>query len=212
MVETIQAQKINLLDLKLKFGLERTDNGDFFQEWQENLPELTDLEMAAMDEVKQEYLHLSQYPLLEPVVKLVVLSPLLKWAGFYRNPFFITGEKEVRISSEDEATIITGRLDRLVFTPEFWVLVIEAKKTAYSLEVGIPQALAYMLASPNLEKPNYGFVTNGTDFIFLKLIQQEKLVYSESDLFSIRRRHNDLWNVLQILKRLSQLVIQGNRE
>ncbi|NEQ41718.1 MAG: hypothetical protein F6K40_38250 [Okeania sp. SIO3I5] len=64
MVETIQAQKINLLDLKLKFGLERNNDGEFFQEWQENLPELTDLEMAAMDEVKQEYLHLSQYPLL----------------------------------------------------------------------------------------------------------------------------------------------------
>ncbi|WP_293162072.1 hypothetical protein [Okeania sp. SIO2C9] len=57
MVETIQAQKINLLDLKLKFGLEWTDDGEFFQEWQENLPELTDLEMAAIDEVKQEYLH-----------------------------------------------------------------------------------------------------------------------------------------------------------
>ncbi|GFZ95584.1 hypothetical protein [Okeania sp. KiyG1] len=89
---------------------------------------MTDLEMAAMDEVKEEYLHLSQYPLLEPVVKLVVLSPLLKWAGFYRYPFFITAEKEVKISSEDEATIITGSLDLLVFTPEFWVLVIEAKK------------------------------------------------------------------------------------
>ncbi|WP_293162074.1 restriction endonuclease subunit R [Okeania sp. SIO2C9] len=146
--------------------------------------------------------------MLEPVVKLVVLSPLLKWAGFYRHPFFLTGEKEVKISSEDEATIITGMLDILVFTPEFWVLVIEAKKTAYSLEVGIPQALAYMLASPNLEKPNYGFVTNGTDFIFLKLIQQEKLIDSESDLFSMHRRHNDLWNVLQILKGLSRLVVQ----
>jgi len=89
------------------------------------------------------------------------------------------------------------------------VLVIEAKKTAYSLEVGIPQALAYMLGSPNLEKPNYGFVTNGTDFIFLKLIKQEKLVYSESYLFSMRRRHNDLWNFLQILKGLSRLVVQG---
>ncbi|NEQ41717.1 MAG: hypothetical protein F6K40_38245 [Okeania sp. SIO3I5] len=75
---------------------------------------------------------------------------MLKWAGFYRHPFFITGEKEVRISSEDEAKIITGRLVILVFTPEFLVLVIEAKKTAYSLDVGIPQALAYMLASPNL--------------------------------------------------------------
>ncbi len=205
MVQTIQAQSINLHDLKVNFGLERTDDEQFFQEWQDKLPELMDLEKQALHEIKGDYRHLSEYPILEPIVKLVVLSPLLKLAGFYRAPFYLTAEKTVEIVSEDEGILVKGRLDLLVFTPEFWIVVIEAKSTKYSLDVGIPQALTYMLGSLNVDKPTFGFVTNGTEFIFLKLIKQDTPKYAESDLFSLRNRGN-LYNVLSILKRLSQLV------
>ncbi|AOW99912.1 hypothetical protein BJP34_11025 [Moorena producens PAL-8-15-08-1] len=51
-------------------------------------------------------------------------------------------------------------------------MVIEAKRAEYSLKVGIPQALAYMLANPELQKPAFGFVTNGGEFIFLKAMQR----------------------------------------
>jgi hypothetical protein len=93
MVETIQAKNIELRDLIEKFGLQRNNDPQFFREWQDNLPELTDLEKQALDEVKDDYIHLSEYRILEPVVKLVVLSPLLRMAGFYRAPFYLTGEK-----------------------------------------------------------------------------------------------------------------------
>ncbi|HLO52207.1 MAG TPA: type I restriction endonuclease [Kamptonema sp.] len=205
MVQTIQAINVILHDLKDKFGLERTDNHEFFREWQDDLPELTDAEKQALDEVKGDYQHLSEYPMLEPIVKLVVLGPLLKLAGFYRPPFYLSAEKEVEISSEDEGTIVTGRLDLLVFTPEFWILVIEAKKAQYSLEAGIPQALAYMLGSPNPEKPAFGFITNGPNFIFLKLIQQGTPKYGRSHFFSLDNE-DDLYTVLRILKRLGQLM------
>lgn len=205
MVQTIQARNVILHDLKEKFGLERTDDPNFFREWQDDLPELTDSEKQALDEVKGDYLHLSEYPLLEPIVKLVVLGPLLKLAGFYRPPFYLSAEKEVQISSDDEGTIVTGKLDLLVFTPEFWILVIEAKKAQYSLEAGIPQALAYMLGSPNLEKPALGFITNGPNFIFLKLMQQGTRKYGRSHFFSLDNE-DDLYTVLRILKRLGQLM------
>lgn len=205
MVETIQSRNVTLYDLEAKFGLERTDDKQFFREWQENLPELTEKEKEALNEVKADYIHLSKYPILEPVVKLVVLSPLLKLAGFYRPPFYLSAEKEVQISSEDEGTIVTGRLDLLVFTPEFWILVIEAKKAQYSLEAGIPQALAYMLGSPNLEKPAFGFITNGPNFIFLKLMQKDTRRYGRSHFFSLDNE-DDLYTVLRILKRLGQLM------
>jgi hypothetical protein len=204
MVETIQAKNIELHDLIEKFGLQRNNDPQFFREWQDDLPELTDLEKQALDEVKDDYTHLSEYNILEPVVKLVVLSPLLRLAGFYRAPFYLTGEKEVRIESDDEGTIITGRLDLLVFTPEFWVLVIEAKKAQLSLEAGIPQALAYMLGSPNSEKPIFGFVTNGIDFIFLKLTQQETPKYATSYSFTLRSE-DGLYTVLKVLKRFAQM-------
>lgn len=207
MVQTIQAQNITLNDLIEKFGLERTDDEQFFREWQDDLPELTDSEKQALDEVKTEYLHLSRYPILEPIVKLVVLSPLLKFAGFYRAPFYMTGEKEVEIVSEDEGTFVKGRLDLLVFTPEFWILVIEAKGAKYSLEVGIPQALAYMLGNPDSEKPAFGLVTNGIEFRFLKLTKQGSPNYAQSYLFALDSR-DDLYTVLRVLKRLGQLVSQ----
>lgn len=207
MSQTIQAQKINLYELSEKFSLERNDNEQFFREWQDNLPELTDLEKYALDEVKGDYLHLSKYPILEPIVKLVVLSPLLKLAGFYRAPFYLTAEKEVEIVSEDEETIVKGRLDLLVFTPHFWILVIEAKSAQYSLEVGIPQALAYMLGNPESEKPAFGFVTNGNEFRFLKLTKQGTPKYAQSYLFALDSR-DDLYTVLSILKRFGQLVSQ----
>ncbi|MBO1347211.1 MAG: restriction endonuclease subunit R [Hormoscilla sp. GUM202] len=208
MVSTIQAQNITLMDLSEKFGLERTeDDKQFFREWQDNLPELTEAEKQVLDEVKADYRHLSKYPILEPIVKLVVLSPLLKLAGFYRPPFYLAGEKEVKIISVDEETVVKGRLDLLVFTPEFWIMVIEAKKAQYSLAAGIPQALSYMLGKPDSEKPAFGFVTNGSEFKFLKLTKQDTPKYAESALFSFDR-DRDLYIVLSVLKRLGQLVSQ----
>ncbi len=205
MVQTIQAKDITLAQLSQNFGLSRTDEPEFFLEWQDNLPELTAPEKLALDEVKADYIHLSQYTLLEPIVKMVVLSPLLRLAGFYRPPFYLSAEKEVRIISEDEGTTLTGHIDVLVFHPDFWVTVIEAKQAAYSIEAAVPQALAYMLGNPDSEKPALGFVTNGNTFQFLKLTKQDTRKYARSDLFSLYSSEG-LYSCLRILKRIAQLV------
>ncbi len=89
MVQFIQGREITLAQLIDQFGLQRADNEQFFLEWQQDLPELSDLEKQSLNEVKAEYLHLSRYQILEPVVKMVVLSPLLRLAGFYQPPFYI---------------------------------------------------------------------------------------------------------------------------
>ncbi|MEH2240589.1 type I restriction endonuclease [Nostoc sp.] len=205
MVEVIQGRDITLAELINQFGLQLVDNEQFFSEWQHDLPELSDLEKQSLNQVKAEYLHLSKYPILEPVVKMVVLSPLLHLAGFYQPPFYIASEQEVKISSEDEGTIITGGIDILVFHPPFWVLVIEAKRAEYSLEVAIPQALAYMLANPGNDKPTYGFVTNGREFQFIKLTKQGTPRYALSYTLSLNRR-DDLHTVVKVLKRLADLI------
>ena len=75
MVQTIPASKIDLYTLEENFGLKRADEPNFFSEWQENLPELTDLEKQELAQVKADYLRLSKRPMLEPIVKIVVLSP-----------------------------------------------------------------------------------------------------------------------------------------
>ncbi|KYC38811.1 restriction endonuclease subunit R [Scytonema hofmannii PCC 7110] len=207
MVQIIQGKEVTLVDLVEKFNLQRSQDEQFFREWQDNLPELSESDKQTLIEVKAEYLHLSQYTILEPVVKMVVLSPLLRLAGFYKSPFYIASEREVEISSEDEETIIRGRIDILVFQPPFWVLVIEAKRAEYSLVPAIPQALTYMLTNLTPEKPAFGFVTNGSEFRFIKLVLAQTPQYALSDLFALDSR-DDIDNVVKILKRLAQFVSQ----
>jgi hypothetical protein len=205
MVQVIQGKDITLAQLIDQFGLQRADNEQFFLEWQQDLPDLSDLEKQSLNQVKAEYLHLSRYQILEPVVKMVVLSPILRLAGFYQPPFYIASEQEVRISSEDEGMIIRGRIDILVFHPPLWVLVIEAKRADYSLVPAIPQALAYMLADATSAKPVFGFVTNGNEFRFIKLLKTETPQYALSDLFALDSR-DDIYIVLKVLKHLAHLI------
>jgi len=87
MVATIAAKYITRRQLRDKFNLERTEDEQFFREWQDDLPELTDLEKQLLDEVKSDYRYLSESIMLEVIVKMVVLSLLLRLAGFYRPPF-----------------------------------------------------------------------------------------------------------------------------
>jgi len=207
MVQTIQAKELTLHDVKVKFGLKQAEDEHFFREWIDDLPELTDVEKYSLAQVKADYLYLAEYAMPESLVKMVVLSPMLALAGFYRSPFRVTAETPVQIAAEDEGEIVQGRIDVLVLQEQFWVLVIEAKKSQFSLEPAIPQALAYMMANPNLEKPAFGFVTNGSNFRFTKLTKQDTPKYALSDEFTLRRG-NDLYIVLSILKRLGTLLIQ----
>ena len=203
MAETLQANRITLVQLAEDFGLVANTAEAAFLEWQESTAELTAREMETVEEIKQEYLHLARYDLLEPVVKLVVLSPLLKLAGFYRPPFYIAAEKSIDLISQDGDLTVRGQIDILVFQPKFWVILIEAKRSYYSLRAAIPQTLAYMMGQA--QPGSFGFVTNGNEFQFLNLVHQNSWEYSLSHTFSLDR-HADLQQVIRILRHLGQLA------
>ena len=170
MVQVIQEQNVTLAYLEEKFGLQQAEDEQFFTEWFEELPEVTAGEKQYLDRVKTNYLSLvERRPISEEAVKLVVLSPLLDLAGFYRQPFYIETKEFIEISLEDEGEVVKGRIDVLVLQQQLWLLVIESKKAGFSLIIGIPQALTYMLGNFNAEHPAFGLVMNGSDFIFLKL-------------------------------------------
>lgn len=207
MVQFIQARNIGIAYLEARFSLEQTDNEAFFPEWLENLPEISDLEKQYLDKVKLHFLRLAKYPpLSEETVKLVVLSPLLSLAGFYDEPFFIRSESSIEIAVENEDEVIRGKIDVLVIQQQLWLLVIESKRTAFSLLEAIPQALTYMLANPHPTKPLFGLVMNGSDFIFIKFSQINQAQYALSDQFTLLKRENELYQVFQILKKLGQIL------
>ena len=187
--------------------IQRIRDRQFFWEWQVDLPELTEFEKQELDRVQEGYFNLVEYqPLLENVVKLTIISPILFIAGLYLSPFHIKAEKSIDIRAEDEGIIIEGRIDILILKQHFWVTVIEAKQTSFSLEEGLAQILTYMLADPNSESPTFGMITNGVNFRFVKLIREETPKYALSDEFVIDNRGNELYSVLMILKYLSQLA------
>ncbi|MFW9261881.1 type I restriction endonuclease subunit R [Nostoc sp. CALU 546] len=207
MIQTIPARDISLYELEEKFGLQLATDINFFAEWTENLPTLTDAEKQAMARVKSNYLNLNKHRLMsEEAVKMVVLSPLLDLAGFYQPPFEIETETSVEISAEDESFIVKGNIDVLVIQKCFWVLVIESKSSKFDVMTALPQALAYMLDHPNSAQPTFGLLINGREFVFVKLIQQEHPWYARSYALSIER-DSELHQVLSILKRLGELIV-----
>lgn len=206
MVQTIQAKNTTLRELITLFGIQLVEDAQFFPEWQDDLSEISDLDKQLLDRVRAGYINLLNYPpLLEGVVRMSVLDPILFIAGFYLSPFHVRSEKSVDIAVEDEGVIITGSLDVLVLKEQFWVMVIESKKASFSVEEGLAQILAYMLANPNPERPSYGMITTGGSFIFIKLVRKETPQYATSKLFGTRSSE-DLYNVLNILKYLCQLT------
>lgn len=198
----LSAEKITLDDLQRYFGLDDRPDSTAFLEWQQDLPPLTDDDRSRLDKAQAHYAHLSKRPILEAMVKMVILSPLLELAGFYDAPFYAASEKSIKISTQDDHITIRGKIDVLVTQGQFWILVIESKQSGIAIDSGIPQALTYMLAAPHQTKPLYGMVTNGNNFIFIKLHNN---AYHLSDEFSLRRR-GDLYQVLAILKQLARLL------
>lgn len=201
MAQVIQASELTLSEVEDQFNLRQVLNDpNFFREWQDNLPELNQSEIDALDRVKTEFLYLNKYPMLEDLVKMVVLSPLLSLAGFYRPRIRPVLEKRVDVTVQDGDKTVWGRIDILLLQRQVWVAVIESKQAGLSLKNAIAQTLFYMIANPNAEQPTFGLVTNGSHFIFIKLLRSQLSQYAFSTEFSLFRPENELYPVLMILK------------
>lgn len=112
-IPTIAAHTLKLQDLKTRFNLQKAEAEDFFGEWLgEGMP-LNEVERTALDRVKRNYLYLLEYPVMESIVKMVVLSPILDLAGFYEPPLRVDGEANIQVSAEDEGELIQGYIDVL---------------------------------------------------------------------------------------------------
>lgn len=196
-----------LAEAERRFNLSRTEDEAFFLEWQMVLPNLSDPEKAALDELRQRYLYQrSEGQLLEGTVTLLMASPLLAIAGFYDPPFRVRAEESVVLVLDDGEEMLQGRIDVLVLLNQLWVVVLESKKTALSVWAALPQTLAYLMANPQPEKPSFGIVTNGDEILFVKLEQREHRNYAISRVFAPFTSKQELYSALQILKQVGQTI------
>lgn len=206
-VLTISKDITTLAQVQQKLGLVLSKDLHFFDEWLGELPDLSEAEQVRLEQVRQNYLYqVSRGLLLEETIKLVVLSPLLELAGFCQAPSQFRAEVTVEVEAlGEEDEILRGRIDALVLVERLWIVLIESKKTTFDVEVALPQALAYMGATPDRSLPLYGLVTNESSYLFVKTLGGQ---YGVSDVFTARSPYrNSLPEVLRVLKYLGQLII-----
>jgi hypothetical protein len=196
-----------IAEAERRFSLMRSEDEAFFWEWQTRLPELSTVEKVALDDLRRRYLYQrTQGQLLEATVTLLLASPLLAIAGFYDPPFQVRAEESVLLTLNDGEEVLQGRMDVLVLLNQFWVVVLESKKTTLSAWAALPQTLTYLMANPQPEQPSFGMVTNGDDILFVKLVQTEQRYYSLSRVFAPFTSGQELYGALQVLKRIGQVI------
>lgn len=212
MSQILPAHTLNLATVETQFRLQNVEDLDidplvWFTEWQGEHPHLPESQQTILNSAKRQFRHLLKYPLNEEMVKLVVLSPLLGAAGFYEPPFHMEAERPVEIAIEDREQIIRGKIDILVLHQDLWVLVIESKRKQLSMIEALPQALTYMMANPKTEQTRFGLISNGSEFMFIKVAQDERWCYALSKVFSLFNPGNELWDVCRVLMDLGQRAI-----
>jgi hypothetical protein len=207
--QILQANTLSLLEVEQQFNLQENLDPQFLIELQIE-PSLSDAEKHWLDQIRSDFLSLRRSDPTEEIVKLAVLAPLLSLAGLARYPFIPVAEQSIEITIPDDDLTLRGRIDILVLHKNLWTIVIEAKRYSINAEIGIPQALTYLMANPNISQPRYALILNGTEFIFLKLSstsENKPLQYATTDLLTLKRHENDLYIVLATLKKIRDLII-----
>lgn len=191
-----------------KFGLSRSESADFFPEWHHQLSEINAGDRSSLETLWRRYLyHRSGGNLLESTVMLLLVSPLLTIAGLYDPPFRIKAEESVQINIADSEETLQGRIDVLVLREYLWIVVLESKKTMLSVWSALPQTLAYLMASPNRDRPSFGMLTNGDDIVFVKLEAQK---YAVSKVFSPLVAQDELEVACQVLRKISTVFLYSD--
>ena len=203
-------------ELHDRFNLTRNNDPMFFSEWHdEDGMALTYAQKDQLDFLKQRFVHyLEEDAISEGTVNIIMLAPLINMAGFCDRPYRIKGEQWVKIKLvlEEDSSILEGRIDalvvRLINEEKLWLTLIEGKRGGFSVLQAIPQALTYMMVNPRPNTILFGLVTNGEDYLFLKLNTTDKQ-YALSQKFTlVNPNSNELYSVLKIMQRLVKIKSQ----
>lgn len=210
MVQTNPISKTitTLADVEQRFNLSPTDNDIFFQEWQQGLPQLTAQERENLDQIQRRFLrHRKRSSLAVGAINQLLISPLLTLAGLYDEPFYVTTEASVELEVKEKDENLRGPFDTLVIAQQLWVLIVESKSTI-AFSVALPQLMTYMMANPYPERPVYGMIGNGDEFMFIKMLTEVNPQYDLSNIYyRLLPRRNQLYDVLSILKQIAKVMV-----
>jgi hypothetical protein len=211
MTQNLEASQISLNDVRRLLKLEERE-GDAFTDFF-SLEPLSELEQQEILKIKTDFRrYLSAGKVSEELVKFLVLSPLMRLAGFFEIPIVLTMEDSIPIEIEDGDTLIKGRLDILAVNQpdaelaaaQFWILVVEAKNSAIDPWAGLPQLLTYAYKSLQQQSSVWGLTTNGRNYQFVYLTRGNPCTYQILPDLSLTDREGSLL-LAQVLKAICKL-------
>ena len=211
MTQNLEASQLSLNDVRRLLKLERLTGG-FFKDFL-SLEPLTDFEQQELLLIGNLFWrHLEAGKVSAKMVKFLVLSPLMRLAGFFDIPIVLTMEDSIPIEVEDGDTLIKGRLDVLAVNQpdaelaaaQFWILVVEAKNSALDPWVGLPQLLTYAYKSLQQQSSVWGLTTNGRNYQFVYLTRGNPCTYQILPDLSLTDRERSLL-LGQVLKAICKL-------
>lgn len=210
----LNAKNLTLRQIHQLLHLEQQFDGSFTP-WL-SLEPLTDFEQQELTQIQADFrAYLIDGKVLEGQIKLLVIAPLLRLAGFYRSPIKISLELDIaEIVVEDEDTKITGRLDILAVNKEqptatdiaFWLLVIEAKNSAINSLEGLPQLLTYAHSSLKHQESVWGLTTNGMQYQFILMRRGTPQTYQQMPLLNLMDTDSAI-QLLRVLKAICKRQI-----
>ncbi len=209
---TLIAKKLTLKQIHELLHFEEHFDGSFTP-WL-SLEPLTEFEQQELVQIRNDFRsYLVEGKILEGQIKLLVIGPLLRLAGFYRSPIKISLEQDIDdIVIEDEDTEIKGRFDILAVNKEqptaidvaFWILVIESKNSSINAFEGLPQLLTYAHQSLEHQKIVWGLTTNGMQYQFVLIRQGNPPTYQQMPLLNLMDSESAI-ELLQVLKAICKL-------
>jgi len=178
----VNANDLTLADVHRLLKIERNHQPTHFSDLL-TLEPLTETEKQEVFQIASDFeYYQSAGKVLEGQVQFLVLAPLLRLAGFYRPPIYLSLEQGIaEISIVDEDTNIRGRLDILaaktVNNTKLWMLVVETKNSEADAMNGLPQLLTYAYSSLEQQESVWGLTTNGISFRFIYMQQGDPTTY-----------------------------------
>jgi hypothetical protein len=211
MTQNLEASQLSLNDVRHLLKLEERE-GDAFTDFF-SLEPLSELEQQEILKIRTDFRrYLSAGKVSEELVKFLVLSPLMRLAGFFDIPIVLTMEDSIPIEVEDADTLIKGRLDVLAVNQpdaelaaaQFWILVVEAKNSAIDPWAGLPQLLTYAYKSLQQQSSVWGLTTNGRNYQFVYLTRGNPCTYQILPDLSLTDKERSLL-LAQVLKAICKL-------